>query len=99
MARNAFFTEFFCIRCYKNREDRFYLYEEHTLHRKKFEHHVDSIFSCLKCHAKVKEIICVTNYFDRPLGKVFKCTCCDLDVENKDSLQLHAECGCFNKQS
>ncbi|GIZ01665.1 hypothetical protein CEXT_4691 [Caerostris extrusa] len=99
MARNAYFMEFFCLRCYKNTEERHYCFEEHTLHRKKYEHDVDCIFSCLECHAKVEEIICVIVYFQRTYENIFKCTCCDLRLADKDGLQFHAECGCFNTQS
>ncbi|GIZ01661.1 hypothetical protein CEXT_4671 [Caerostris extrusa] len=98
MAGIAFTTEFFCIRCYKNKEERLYCYEEHTLHRKKNQNHADSIFSCLKCHAEVKEIICVIVYFDRTFDNVFQCTGCNLPVANKDTLQFHAECGCTTRR-
>ncbi|GIY07993.1 hypothetical protein CEXT_80701 [Caerostris extrusa] len=99
MAGIPYTPEFYCFKCYKDKE-RLRCYEEHTLHRMKFQHHIgnDPIHSCLVCHALVKEIIYVKVYFHRMLDNVFKCTGCDSTVENKDTLQFHAECGCTTRR-
>ncbi|GIY07994.1 hypothetical protein CEXT_80711 [Caerostris extrusa] len=98
MAAVEVLTEFYCFICYKSKEERLDCYEEHTLRRRKREHPSDPLYSCFRCLADVKEVISVTTFLNTMGENVFKCTGCDSDVENKDTLQFHAECGCSTRR-
>ncbi|GIX92341.1 hypothetical protein CDAR_621941 [Caerostris darwini] len=98
MAAVEVLTEFFCFMCYKDKEERYECYEQHVLLRTKREQPSDTFYSCVECKAEVKEVISVTAFFDSFRESIFKCTGCDFDVENKDSLQFHAECGCTTRR-